>query len=106
MNIGFIGLGNLGTPIATNLFDQTKQLYIYNRTASKMEALREKGAVACGSVKELAGTCDIVFTIVSDDAALNQITLNEEGIAANLKAGGIHVSISTILPETAEKLAG
>jgi 3-hydroxyisobutyrate dehydrogenase-like beta-hydroxyacid dehydrogenase len=105
MKIGFIGLGNLGTPIANNLFEQTGQLYIYNRTASKMDALREKGAHACSSVKELAGTCDIVFTIVADDAALNDITSTDEGIAANLRAGGIHVSVSTILPATAERLA-
>src|SRR5436190_2497914 len=70
-----------------------------------MDVLRERGAIPCTSVKELAGICVIIFTIVSDDAALNQITLNEEGIAASLKQGGIHVSISTILPGTAEQLA-
>jgi 3-hydroxyisobutyrate dehydrogenase-like beta-hydroxyacid dehydrogenase len=105
MKIGFIGLGNLGAPIANNLFEQTGQLYMYNRTASKMEALREKGATACRSVKELASMCDIVFTIVADDAALFDITASDNGLAANLKEGGIHVSVSTILPETAERLA-
>jgi len=105
MKIGLIGLGNLGAPIASNLLEQTGQLYIYNRTASKMEALSKKGAFACSSVRELAGVCDIVFTVVADDAALEQITLDETGIAANLKKGGLHVSISTILPATAERLA-
>jgi 3-hydroxyisobutyrate dehydrogenase-like beta-hydroxyacid dehydrogenase len=105
MNLGFIGLGRLGHPVALNLLEQNKQLYIYNRTASKMEALVAKGATACGSVKELASKCDIVFTLVSDDAAINDITLNEDGIAANLKSGGIHVSISTISPTVSEKLA-
>ena len=105
MNIGFIGLGHLGTPIAMNLLEQTGQLYVYNRTAAKMKALLEKGATGCISVKELASRCDLVFTLVSDDAALNAITLNEDGIAANLKPGGIHVSISTISPDTAEKLS-
>jgi len=105
MNLGFIGLGRLGIPVALNLLEENKQLYIYNRTSSKMEALVAKGATACNSIKELASKCDIVFTLVSDDAAINEITLNEDGIAANLKQGGIHVSISTISPTASEKLA-
>lgn len=105
MNLGFIGLGRLGIPVATNLLEHNKQLYIYNRTASKMEALVAKGATACTSIKDLASKCDIVFTLVSDDAAIKEITLNEDGIAANLKQGGIHVSISTISPTASEKLA-
>src|SRR5919198_361404 len=98
MKIGFIGLGNLGAPIAENLLEKTHDLHVYNRTASKAQPLANKGAVICTSVKELAGLCDIVFTVVADDAALNHITQGPEGIAANLKPGGIHVSISTILP--------
>jgi 3-hydroxyisobutyrate dehydrogenase-like beta-hydroxyacid dehydrogenase len=78
MKLGFIGLGSLGTPVAENLL---------------------------ASVKELAAACDIVFSIVSDDAALKQITTGDEGIAKNLKAGGIHISISTILPDTARGLS-
>ena len=105
MKLGFIGLGSLGTPIAENLLNNTKQLYVYNRTASKAQTLVEKGAVLCASVKELAAACDIVFSIVSDDAALKQITTGSDGIAANLKAGGIHISISTILPATATELS-
>jgi 3-hydroxyisobutyrate dehydrogenase-like beta-hydroxyacid dehydrogenase len=105
MKLGFIGLGHLGTPIAENLLANTKQLYVFNRTAAKAQILMEKGAVLCKSVSELASLCDIVFSIVSDDAALKQITSGNEGIAANLKTGGIHVSISTILPATAKELS-
>src|SRR5215210_2959024 len=105
MKLGFIGLGHLGTPIAENLLENTKQLYVYNRTTAKAHALAEKGAVLCKSVKELTSLCDIVFSIVSDDAALKQITSGNEGIAANLKVGGIHVCISTILPATAKELS-
>ena len=104
MKLGFIGLGSLGTPIAENLLEKTKQLYVFNRTAAKAQALVEKGAVLCGSVKELSAACDIVFSIVSDDDALKQISTGDGGIAANLKAGGMHISISTILPATAREL--
>ena len=105
MKLGLIGLGHLGAPIAENLLKNTKQLYVFNRTAGKAQTLVEKGAVLCKSIKELTSICDIVFSIVSDDAALKQITTGDEGIAANLKAGGIHVSVSTILPVTAKELS-
>jgi len=105
MKLGFIGLGNLGAPIAENLLENTKQLYVFNRTAAKAQNLIEEGAVLCKSVRELASLCDVVFSVVSDDAALKQITTGDEGIAVNLKAGGIHVSVSTILPVTAKELS-
>jgi|SRR5690349_5445899 len=105
MEIGFIGLGNLGAPVAENILQKNQRLLVFNRTASKAQPLVEKGATMCASVKELAQQCDVVFSIVSDDTALNDITAGELGIAENLKEGGIHVSISTILPQTAKDLA-
>jgi 3-hydroxyisobutyrate dehydrogenase-like beta-hydroxyacid dehydrogenase len=104
MKLGFIGLGNLGTPIAENLLQKGHELLLYNRTTSKALALKEKGGVIANSIKELAGVCDIIFSIVSDDKALDEITLGNEGIAMNLKQDGIHVSMSTILPATAKHL--
>lgn len=105
MKLGFIGLGNLGTPIAENLLEKGHALHVYNRTAAKAQPLANRGAVICTSVKELSSICDVVFSIVSDDAALNHITQGDEGIAENLKPGGIHISISTILPATAKYLS-
>jgi 3-hydroxyisobutyrate dehydrogenase-like beta-hydroxyacid dehydrogenase len=105
MKTGFIGLGNLGTPIAENLLMQHQPLYVYNRTAAKAQPLIEKGAVICTSVKELAVLCDVLFTLVADDAALTHITEGPDGIAANLRPGGIHISMSTILPATSTALA-
>jgi len=105
MKLGLIGLGHLGAPIAENLLKNAKQLYVFNRTADKAQILIEKGAVLCKSVKELASLCDVIFSIVSDDAALKEITTGSEGIAVNLKKGGVHVSISTILPVTAKELS-
>jgi 3-hydroxyisobutyrate dehydrogenase-like beta-hydroxyacid dehydrogenase len=106
MKIGFIGLGNLGAPIAENLLEKGHALCVYSRTASKAQPIANKGALICTSVKELSTICDIVFSVVSDDAALNHITQGNDGIAANLKEGGIHVSISTVLPATATHLSG
>jgi 3-hydroxyisobutyrate dehydrogenase-like beta-hydroxyacid dehydrogenase len=105
MKTGFIGLGNLGMPIAENLLMQHQPLYVYNRTPAKAQPLADKGAVICTSVKELAALCDVVFTLVADDTALTQITEGPDGIAANLRPGGIHISMSTILPATSTALS-
>jgi 3-hydroxyisobutyrate dehydrogenase-like beta-hydroxyacid dehydrogenase len=104
MKIGFIGLGHLGTPIAENLLSQHQPLYVYNRTAAKAQPLADRGAMICTSVKELVSQCEVVFSIVSDDAALNHITDGPDGIAANLQPGGIHISMSTVLPATSQAL--
>ncbi|NSL85929.1 NAD(P)-dependent oxidoreductase [Chitinophaga sp. Mgbs1] len=101
MKTGFIGLGNLGIVIAENLLAAQQPLYVYNRTAAKAQGLIAQGAIVCTSVQELAAQCDVVFSIVSDDAALNHITQGPDGIAAHLKPGGIHIAMSTILPDTA-----
>ena len=103
--IGFIGLGNLGTPIAINLIESGHSVYVYNRTASKAEPLAAKGAIICDSIASLANQCYIVFTIVSDDAAIKNICEDENGLLKNLQKGSIHVSLSTILPQTASDLA-
>ena len=104
MKLGFVGLGNLGSPIAENLLKSTQQLFVYNRNKDKSQPLVEKGAIACGSVSEIASLCDIVFSAVSNDAALKEITDGKGGIAAHLKEGGIHVSVSTVLPATGKEL--
>jgi 3-hydroxyisobutyrate dehydrogenase-like beta-hydroxyacid dehydrogenase len=101
-NIGFIGLGNLGTPISTNLVSSGRPLLVFNRTPSKMAALAEKGAIVCDTIASLASKCQVVFSIVSDDAALESVV--NGGLLAHLQPDGIHVSMSTILPDTAKKL--
>jgi 3-hydroxyisobutyrate dehydrogenase-like beta-hydroxyacid dehydrogenase len=105
MKIGFIGLGNLGTPIAENILQKQKELFVYNRTASKAKSLADKGAIVCESVKELAAVCNVVLSIVSDDTALREITEGNDGLAKNSTKDAVHVSMSTILPATATRLA-
>jgi len=100
--IGFIGLGNLGTPIAINLASNNPGLFVYNRTLSRTIPLSNIGAEVCDSIESLATKCDIVFTMVSDDSAIMSIA--NGGLIEKLRPGGIHVSMSTILPATASKL--
>lgn len=105
MQLGFIGLGSLGTPIAQNIIDSGHTLIVYNRTASKAQPLVDNGASMATSIAALAKACDVVFTIVADDAALKAITTGEDGLLQNLKPGSLHISMSTILAQTASDLA-
>jgi 3-hydroxyisobutyrate dehydrogenase-like beta-hydroxyacid dehydrogenase len=105
LNIGFIGLGNLGTPIAMNLLESGNKILVYNRSIQKTIPLKEKGALVAKDPAELAAQCDIVFSIVSDDAAIRSLCEGQGGLIQHLKKKSIHVSMSTILPETAELLA-
>jgi len=105
IKIGFIGLGSLGTPIAMNLLSSRGLLFVYNRTIEKTAPLVAAGAVACQTVAELAKNCDVIFSIVSDDNALKSISVGDLGMIRHFKKGGIHISMSTVLPQTAAMLS-
>ncbi len=102
--IGFIGLGHLGLPMATNLLNAGYALLVYNRTASKAESLVAQGAQLVSRPVDAVTTGGIVATIVWDDAALESVVMSD-GFLERLGPGGIHLSMSTVLPETAKKLA-
>jgi len=104
-HIGFVGLGSLGAPIAANIIESGHILHVYNRTASKAEPLAVKGAIVSKDIASLAKQCQVVFTIVSDDAALKSICEGKNGLIENLLPGAVHISMSTILPQTAKDIA-
>ncbi|HEX5426063.1 MAG TPA: NAD(P)-dependent oxidoreductase [Candidatus Acidoferrales bacterium] len=103
--IGFIGLGNMGEPIAENLRRAGYGLRVYNRTRSKAAKLVERGAIPATKPADVAQKGGIVFTILADDRALEEVCLAEQSFVEVLGNGGIHVSLSTISPATARRLA-
>jgi 3-hydroxyisobutyrate dehydrogenase-like beta-hydroxyacid dehydrogenase len=102
--VGFIGLGSMGLPMATNLLKAGCGLRVYNRTADKVRPLLEQGATLARSPAEAAAPGGIVLTMVSDDRALEEVTLGPSGLLNRL-GDGVHVSMSTIAPRTARRLA-
>jgi 3-hydroxyisobutyrate dehydrogenase-like beta-hydroxyacid dehydrogenase len=104
MNIGFIGLGNMGHGMATNLLKAGHQITVYNRSPGKAEALVQQGATAARNVAE-ACAGEVVFTMLSDDQAVESVAFGEDGIVASLKPGATHVSSSTISVALSERLA-
>lgn len=102
--IGFIGLGSMGQPMALNLLKAGYALKVYNRTASKTEPLVTQGAESVSRLDAVPSTGGIIVSIVSNDAALEDIVMSP-GFLEQLGQGGIHLSMSTISPVTARKLA-
>ncbi len=103
--IGFIGLGNMGRPIASNLLKAGYDLHVYNRDASKAAPLIAEGAQQGLRPSEVVEPGGIVITMLADDAALEQVTLGEDGILKRLGPGGVHISMSTVSPALARRMA-
>ena len=103
--IGFIGLGAMGEGMAGNLMAAGHSVRVYNRTAEKTAPLVKQGAVACDSPRAAAEGADFVITMLSNDAVLEEITLAGNGVLIGLQAGAIHLSMSTVAPDTSRKLA-
>lgn len=104
MKIGFIGLGNMGAPIAANLLKAQHEVAVWNRSAAKAQPLVNAGAVLSATAKEAARGREAVFTMLADDAALEHVLHGEEGLMAGLDKNAIHISLSTIAVDTADRL--
>jgi 3-hydroxyisobutyrate dehydrogenase-like beta-hydroxyacid dehydrogenase len=105
MKVGFIGLGRMGAAIAANLVRARHDVAVWNRSGEKARPLVEAGAILVASPREAAAGRDVVLTMLADDAALDAVLSGEEGILAGLKAGALHISMSTIAVITAESAA-
>lgn len=104
MDIGFIGLGNMGAPMAANLLGAGHRVTVYNRSAEKVSTLAERGATAAASIADACrGEC--VVTMLADDGAVEAVSLSDDGIASALSPGATHISCSTISAALTDRLA-
>ena len=102
--LGFVGLGAMGASIAGRLLSQGHTVYATNRTRSKAEPLIEAGLLWRDSPREVAHAADVVFSMVTDDAALDALTAGPDGILAGLAAGKVYVDMSTVGPQFSRAL--
>jgi len=103
--VGFIGLGKMGQPMAGRLLDTGFPLTIWNRTKAKTVDLGKRGAKVASSPKEVAAHSDIIITMVWDDAALEAVTLGENGIMAGVRPRSILIDMITVSPKTSRQVA-
>jgi 3-hydroxyisobutyrate dehydrogenase-like beta-hydroxyacid dehydrogenase len=101
---GFIGLGNMGLPMAQNLLQAGHPLSVFNRTAARADGLCAQGATRAATPRALAEQHEIVLSIVADDTALRAIALGDTGVLAGLAPGKIHVDMSTVSPDISKEL--
>lgn len=105
MNIGYVGLGKMGSGIARNLLRAGYRVTVYNRSREKAETLASDGAQVADSPVEAAIDSEVVMTMLSDDQAVEQVVFGDKGIAAGLKRNAVHISNSTISTALARHLA-
>jgi 3-hydroxyisobutyrate dehydrogenase-like beta-hydroxyacid dehydrogenase len=103
--IGFVGLGAMGSRIAGRLLASGNVVYGTNRTRSKAEPLVEQGLIWRDSPRQVAEQADVVFSMVTDTAALESVTGGPDGILAGLRPGSLYVDMSTVSPAASAELA-
>jgi 2-hydroxy-3-oxopropionate reductase len=104
MNIGFIGLGIMGKPMAGHLIAGGHTAYLYSRSGVAAE-LVAAGGTACASPQEVAQKADVIFTMVPDTPDVEKVLFGADGVAAGLSAGKIVVDMSSISPIETKKFA-
>lgn len=101
--LGFLGLGNLGLPMARTLLGAGWRLRVLDPVAERAEQCKSAGADVAAGVVDLRG-CPVVALAVPDDGTVNDVMLGEEGLLAVLSPGAVVVLHSTVLPRTAVNL--
>lgn len=107
MKIGFIGLGNMGVPMAKNLIKAGYEVAVYNRNTEKAnEFAAEQGIQAVTIPGDLLPTADVIISMLSDDEAVKSVYTGESGVfAASRNKNLVVIDMSTVAPETSRQLA-
>jgi len=100
--IGFIGIGLMGLPMAKNILKAGYNLKAFNRTKSKAEPLKEYGAKITNTIQDLVKECDIVITMLTEDVSVDDV-MNSSDFLENLKSKATVIDMSSVKPSTATK---
>ena len=95
MKIGFIGTGRMGGAMVRRLLDAKYDVGVYNRTPEKAKPLADAGAKIVGSVGDSTRYGDVIYTMLADDGALEDVVFQNDGLLASLPKGGIHICAGT-----------
>lgn len=103
--VGVVGLGIMGSGMASSLLRAGYDVVVYNRTPSKAQPLQAQGARVASTPAELAGLCDAVVTMVSDVPALEAVLLGPQGAFAGARPGTLFIDSSTVTPAASRRMA-
>ena len=104
-NLGFVGLGVMGSRMVKRLLDAGHTVTGYNRTRSKAQWLREAGMRWGDSPRAVAETADVTLSMVTNTTALQAVTEGADGVLAEMAPGKIYVDMSTVSPAASRELA-
>lgn len=104
-NLGFVGLGVMGSRMVKRLLDAGHDVTGYNRTPAKAQPLLDAGMKWADSPRAVAEAADVVFSMIANNTALRAVNEGENGIVAGLSAGKIYVEMSTVSPAAIRELA-
>lgn len=104
-DLGYVGLGVMGSAVTRRLLDAGHTVTVWNRTREKAEPLLEAGARWGDSPRAVAERSEVVFTMVTNTAAVQAVTDGPDGILAGLEPGKVYVDMSTASPENTRALA-
>jgi 3-hydroxyisobutyrate dehydrogenase-like beta-hydroxyacid dehydrogenase len=104
-NVGFVGLGVMGSRMAKRLLDAGHQVHGWNRTKEKAAWLVEAGLRLEDTPRAVAASADVTFTMLTDTKALRAVTQGDDGILAGLGPGKIYVDMSTVSPAASREVA-
>jgi len=105
MNIGFVGLGAMGAGIVPRLMAAGHTVTGFNRSKDKAAELIKSGMRWADSPRELAAASEVVFSIVTDAAAVRAVALGDDGVIAGLRPGSVYVDMSTIAPDSSRAVS-
>ncbi len=105
MKLGFIGIGNMGRPMATNLLKANHQLAIYDLNPKPLEELAKMDAVVKGQPSEIPPSAEVIFLSLPSHGAVEEVMLGVGGVVSTLKKGQIVVDTTTSLPSVSRKIA-
>ncbi len=105
MNIGFIGLGIMGKPMAKNLLKAGHSLVVYDVVDGPVKELVAAGATACSSPKDAAERCELIITMLPNSPHVKKAVLGEGGVIEGAKPGSVLVDMSSIAPLASREVA-
>lgn len=105
MKIGFIGLGIMGSAMASNLLKSGHELFVYNRTKEKADDLVIQGAQWKDSPAAVAKEINVLFTMLEDPSAIESLALDTDGFLNEMKKGSIWIDSSTVNPSFSKKMS-
>lgn len=104
MNIGFIGLGVMGKPMAGHLLDAGHEVVVFNRSRGKVDQLVEAGAVGATNPAQIGEKADVVVTVLPDSPDVETVLFGADGVLTTLRPGTVVIDCSTIAPEAARHI--